>query len=384
MQPVRIKRRDLRIGKACAFALALLCASPRARAGTWDLNMSRLCQLSVANRTDLMDCGGGYDRAIHGDVRSVIPDNAAFRALMSELGVLFAPNVLAPAETYGYNGFTLAAEFGFTTTNPKRNASNPVPDGTGGVTPFIHRYWRAAESVSDTSFAQGDIRSRQILERIERELPPAIAPTVSVMLRKGLWLPVPSFELGAGVRHLIDSRMWAAVVQAKVALHEGFHNWPLPALSVRGMGSRVFNTPGFSLTVAGLDFAMSHHFGIASTFNLMPYLGYQLLWTFADSEVIDATPGVDGIQASARQHPDKLHQCVEQDCNAYFTFDDQTDITRHRFFIGLRANLYIFSALIEYSYFAAGQTGDAIFGLPEIPDASGAQHSINVALALDY
>ncbi len=374
----------IRVASGVVAMICLVGLSTPARAGTWDLNLGRLCQLQVENRDGLIDCGGGYDRLIHGEVRSVIPDNAAFRSLMSELGVLFTPNILAPAETYGYNGFSLAVEFGFSTINPKKNSTNRFPVA-GTVESYAHRYWRAAESVSDTAFSEGNIRTPQTIERIERELPPTIAPTVTVMMRKGLWLPLPSFEIGLGARHLIDSRMWAAVVQAKLALHEGYQGWPLPALSVRGSGSRVFITPGYSLTVAGLDFSISKHLGVASTFNLMPYLGYQLLWILAFSEVIDGTPGIDGVQLSANAFPGELHQCKDQDCNANFTFDDQESILRHRFFIGMRANFYMFSTLVEYTYFAAGAVDDSIFGLPgAVQDESGAQHSVNFAVALDW
>ena len=316
---------------------------------------------------------------------------------MSELGTLFVPNILAPAETYGYNGYSLAMEFGFTTINAKKNSTLQIPaDGSFQAEARAHRFWRASEAVSDQAFAEGNIRTQAAIDRIERELPPAIAPSITIMARKGLWLPLPSFEIGLGVRHLLDSRLWGALVQAKMALHEGFQGWPLPAFSIRGMGTRVFGTRGYNLTVAGLDFSVSKHLGIASTWNIMPYVGYQLVWIIADSEVIDATPGIDAVAESAKQAGSvgDLARCrgaqsLVRDCNANFTFDDQANILRHRFFIGLRANFYIASLLVEYSFFAAGRESDQIFSaanLPQanVPDESGDQHSINFSISLDY
>jgi len=316
----------------------------------------------------------------------VLPDDASFRSVMSELGVMFAPNVLAPAETLGYNGFNFSVEFGFVSANPKKNAN-------AGDPALTHRYWRAAESVSDVAFADETLTT-EARDRIERELPPTFGSTVSLMVRKGFWFPGPSFEFGFGFRHLIDSRMFAGVGSVKLALHEGFQGLPVPALSVRGTGSRVFGTPGFNLTVVGLDFAISKAFGIASTFNITPYVGYQLLWIIADSGVIDATPSVDATGLTLGKvgnDPLALSRCnetVSRDCNSSFAFTDQSDIIRHRIFIGIRMNLYVFSFLLEYSFFAEGRDIATVeipqFGPRQIEDESGAQHEISFSLALDY
>jgi hypothetical protein len=348
------------------------------RAEEWDLNLGRLCQIKTVSGATL-DCGGGYSSTTTDPVASVAPDHAAFRSLMSELGVVFAPNILSPSDTRGYSGFNFAAEVGWTSINPKKNANG-------------HRYWRAAESVSARAFETGNIRTPDAIARIDNELPAGFAPTVSVMARKGFWFPVPSFEVGLGFRHLLGSKMWAPVTTAKLSLHEGFHGWPIPSLAVRGTGARVMGTPGFNLTVAGLDFSIAKQVGIASTFNLTPYLGYQLLWIIADSEVLDATPGVDAIAetaAAAGGDPMQLTQCRTPDCNGNFTFATQANITRHRAFFGIKANFFIASLLLEYTFFASGAKSDQIAaqaGLPGlvIPDEAGAQHSISFSLALDY
>jgi hypothetical protein len=211
------------LGYSCALFIFLIAS--RAEAGKWDLKLSRLCQLNTTAGGAPVDCGRGLPDDPNVGVRganAVIADDAAFRSLMSELGVIFAPNVLSPAETMGYNGFHFGIELGMVTVNPKKNA-----DG--------RRFWRAAESVRDVDLAS--------VASTERNLPPGVAPTLTLMARKGLWFPGPSFEFGFGIRHLLDSRMWSGVATVKLALHEGFQGWPVPALAIRGSASRVSALP---------------------------------------------------------------------------------------------------------------------------------------------
>jgi hypothetical protein len=387
----RLKSKEIammRLSLGTATLTALLLTATDVRAGDWDINLGRLCQVKLRNGA-VLDCGGGYSPAA-GAVDSVVADNAAFRSLMSELGVVFAPNILAPSDTQGFGGYNFAVELGWTMINPKKLSQDQNIQGK-------HWYWRAAESVSSTTFKDGDITTndqKAVLarDRLERELPSSFAPTVTVMARKGLWLPVPSFELGVGIRHLIGSRMWGPLVQAKVAIHEGYQGWPLPALSVRGTGVRVMGSPDFNLTVGGLDFAISKHLGIGSTFNLTPYAGYQLLWIVADSEVLDATPGVDAMQQTAQNvgfDPLEMNRCGVQDCAGNFTFEDQSNITRHRVFFGIKANFYLASLLVEYSMFASGSKSDEVVSRAtgsalKIPDDAGTQHNISFSVAMDY
>ena len=106
----------------CCAVLLLFSAGP-AQADTWDLQLSRLCQIYVEKGGPL-DCGGGYDPVTHGSVKKVVPDNQAFRSLMSEMGAVFSPNILAPSDTQGYGGFSFNVEFGWTMINPKKNSAD--------------------------------------------------------------------------------------------------------------------------------------------------------------------------------------------------------------------------------------------------------------------
>ena len=127
-----------------------------------DLVMSRLATV-VRD-----DQGGAID---------AIGDNRAFRSLASELGVVLAPRLNEPADTLGFGGFALTADLAVTQISGEA------------------AYWRALEGSPGTG---GDPAG------------PGQLTTASVFAKKGIWLPLPSFELGLGAVHILRSSMWAA------------------------------------------------------------------------------------------------------------------------------------------------------------------------------
>jgi hypothetical protein len=345
--------------------LALLAASlpALAFAGDLDLDLSRYA--TVFRQGDANPDGGApinCNRA-QGEFCYVIPDNQKFYSLASELGVVLAPKFLMPAETLGYNGFSFGFQSGFT------DISEDQP------------FWDAVKQ-----FDPNDP---------EPERPPSFVNTIGVMAHKGIWLPLPSFELGAGFNYLPRSGMWMMMVDTKFALHEGFM---LPAVAVRGTGGRMVGNNQMDLTIAGLDFSMSKSFGVFGTFNLTPYAGYQILWIVADPEVLDATPGEDAIDASRGSAP-QVVQCSddEADCNAYFVFFDPDPILRHRIFIGTRLIIGVFNITAEFAMATRGtsshdeiaQSFDSDGELVSsdtrpVKDLADAQPAAHVMVGLDF
>lgn len=51
---------------------------------------------------------------MRGDGTGVVADNQSFRSLTSELGVALAPRLGTGADTLGWSGFKLSADFGYT------------------------------------------------------------------------------------------------------------------------------------------------------------------------------------------------------------------------------------------------------------------------------
>jgi hypothetical protein len=317
-----------------AIAVASFVSVSGAHAGENDLVLSRLGAIS-SNRMD------------------VIPDNEAFRSLTSELGVVFTPRNTAPADTLGYSGFQFTSQFSFT------SISNDQP------------FWCATEE-SDGCDDLNERRSGTI-------------PTFGLFARKGFWFPLPSFEVGAGAIHIMSSRLWSGQAYAKLALHEGYHGWPIPSLAVRGAVGRLFGVEQLDLTNASLDISVSKRFAVQGTFSVAPYLGYAFLWIIPRSQVIDKTPNV-----AVKDNPD--------DIKMNFVFPDQDNIIRHRVFAGVKAKYYVFALTLEVDLAMAGSSVDDRPGvtvpcsmapasekhLCDATDRSGSQPTYSLAISLDF
>jgi hypothetical protein len=290
------------------------------------------------------------------DADTIVPQNAELRSLASQLGVVLAPHLLTPADTLGFSGFQLTVDYAATTVDA--NAA----------------YWRVREGTADPEGAGGG------------SFAPGTMGTFGMFVRKGLWFfPAPSFEFGGGVAHLIDSRLWTGQLYAKLALHEGYHQLPIPSLAVRGAVSRLMTQRELDLTVASLDITVSKHFGIGGTWRLDPYAGWNLLMIVPRSEVIDPTPNID-----------QLDPANAKDSELSFVFRDQDNIYRNRIFGGVKLQYYVVQVTLEGSYALAGTSVDDRGGVNETcmlqstttscdaKDAAKAQRTLSVSVGLDF
>jgi hypothetical protein len=319
---------------AAALAAALMVSTwpADARAGSNDLVLSRLGELVT---------GDSGDR--------VVPDTEAFRSLASELGVVFAPRLSAPADTLGYGGFEFAADLSFTSISSGES------------------YWRVREGyAADSSGRYG----------------PSVMPTVGIGLRKGIGFPLP-LELHVGAIHLIDSSMWGAQSSIKFAIYEGYHERPLPSLAVRVGGSRLMGTDELDLTTGSVDVSLSKSIGVSGAVNLQPYGGWNGLFIVPSSGVIDKTPHIDP------RTPD--------DANMRFSFRTQDPIVRNRLFAGLKLRHYVFALTLEANLALPGRSVDDFPGTSrpcsalsspsaecDARDRSGLQQHYTVTVATDF
>lgn len=270
--------------------IALLLCSATAAADSNDIDLAKL-------GTKVTDASGNV---------TYVGSPGEFRSLASQLGTVLAPDLLTPADTIGWDGFQLAVDYANTTIDQSA------------------AYWRVLE---------GPV--------------PSAMNTVGFFARKGLWLPLPSFEVGAGAVHLVDSHLWTAQLYAKFALVEGYHDLPLPSLAVRGGVSRLMNQRDLDLTIASLDVSISKHVGIGGTWRLDPYAGYDLLMIIPHSEVIDPVPNVDPLQPG--------NQGAQ---GQNFVFADQDTIFRNKIFLGAKLEYYIFTIALEGAITLAGTSTD--------------------------
>jgi hypothetical protein len=250
-----------------------------------------------------------------GNLMTVVPQNLELRQLSSQLGVVLAPHLLTPADTLGFGGFQLTVDYSTTTIDSRQS------------------YWRALQGSPDPAGNANVAHGAGSMS------------TVGFMARKGLWFPVPSLEVGGGAVHLIDSHTWTGQLYTKFALHEGYHQLPVPSLAVRGAVSRMMNQRELDLTVASVDVMLSKHWGIGSTWRLDPYGGWNALMIVPRSEVIDPTPNIDPL-------------VDPNDTLLNFVFKDQDVIVRHRVFFGVKMQYYVFQLTVEAVLALAGSSVD--------------------------
>jgi len=270
------------------------------------------------------------------DPNNNMPLQSRYRSLLSELGVVMAPIFLSPSDTLGYSGFHLSFDTTFTSISNKAD------------------FWK--QGVQDVSSS--------------------FLPTITVMARKGLWAPTPSFELGAGGTYLVDSNIFSLIAYAKLGIHEGFHKLPVPSIALRAAVSRLFGTSQVDLTVVSTDLSVSKSFGVGGTVKLDPYLGANLLIMIARSQVIDTTPAVDAY----RQGP------MGVDLNSNTTFPTQDDILRWRLFLGMRLVYSLLAVSAEYAItFCNNAATDCAPDDPSrIVDRSDHQHQLSLSIGLIY
>lgn len=174
-------------------------------------------------------------------------DNTSFRGLARELGLVMTPSSLQPAETTGQSGFDFALDYTFHTLN------------------FDEAYWEAREG------------SQPLLM------------TLGARARKGFVLPIPlASEVEFGAQWLIDSQLLNLGTNIRVALNEGFR-W-IPDIAVQTGINRMVGNKDLDLLTVTAGGQISKGFGIAGSFNLCPYVGYQSIWVNASSRIIDTGP----------------------------------------------------------------------------------------------
>lgn len=333
-----MRRAHPRCVRALAFALV---GTGGVAADAWggdhDLRLGNLCPSVAASGSltqPVPECGW-VKRDANGLIQSVTPDADAetrFRSLASELGAVLAPRLMIPADTLGFAGFQVSAEVGVTS----------ISNGAA--------YWDGVQAVSPQN---------RLAER-----PSGALTTVGAFVRKGIWLPLPAMEVGGGVVNVLNSRMVAFQGYAKLGIHEGFHDWPLPSLAVRGGASHLTGTDQIRMNVFSLDLLASKAFGLLGTARVEPFGGWSYLLIRARSGTVDLTPGCDAHQTSAADGAPLGAGCAPaqrgtaNDFLADFAFPDQSTIIRQRFFAGLKVKFAALFFVAQYELFPAGRSRD--------------------------
>jgi hypothetical protein len=334
-------------------ALIVMTAPFPVWAGKNDLQLLNLCP-STSSVLSTPECSWvhrGADGSITGQVVPDLYGRQSFRSLMSELAVALAPRIPMTADTGGIAGFQLSAELGLTEISNHQS------------------FWNGVQGVS----ANNPTAMR----------PDATLTSIGAFVRKGIWLPVPTLELGFGAMHLLDSHLTSWQGYLKVAIHEGASNWA-PSVAVRGSLSYLTGSDQVTMTTTGLDFFVSKGFGLLKTARLEPFAGWGLIAIFAHSGQIDATPNCDATKLAAGGETGNPYCASSQtgtnnDLKANFSFSSQNAITRYRVFLGLKIRFAVtfFSAQYEAFFAGASQDGGA-------KDQSHTQNSLSLSTGLQF
>ncbi|MCC6646120.1 MAG: hypothetical protein IT374_11180 [Polyangiaceae bacterium] len=197
------------------------------------------------------------------------PDNIAFARLINQYAMAIAPNAMHTARTTGYGGFILSFELAMTSLDKD---ADYLKQGTRGAT--------------DPNSKKASIRNDE---------PASSLPVYSIKVKKGFPL---GFEVGAQVGYVGSTNIVTGGADVRLALLEGFRKGSLGILPDIGVGSgvrTVTGTPQFQLTVASFDVQISKPFPVADSSIISPYVGFQKLWIFGDSGLIDGTPNTDPL-----------------------------------------------------------------------------------------
>jgi hypothetical protein len=259
---------------SASIAAALIASQSEANAEPMDPALERLvlnpgCHMLPNATGGVSDFGVWNPDGGAGSDGRCRPDNVAFKRLVNQYGAALAPTALHNARTTGYGGFELALEGSFTSLD---DGSDYLQDGTRGSI--------------DPSSNQRSIRNNS---------PDKLAQVYYLKARKG-------FPFGLEITGLIGTMSHTSFTiigsDIRMAVLEGFRQGALgvmPDLAV-GAGIRtVTGTPQLQLTTVGLDVQASKPLPIADSSIITPYVGYQYLWVFGDSGLIDTTPNTDPV-----------------------------------------------------------------------------------------
>jgi hypothetical protein len=277
------------------------------------------------------------------------PDNAAWKKLISEWGFAIAPNATHTARTTGYGGFHFSLQASYTKINSgasywklgtqgNRDPSSGAASVSGDPAGVITQYSLAARK----SFGFG----------LETTLALGFMPNTSIIVG------------GSDVR---------------LAILEGFRTGVLgvfPDLAVGGGVRTITGTSEFQLTTVGLDVVLSKGLAIGESSILSPWIGYQYLWMFGDSGLIDMTPGTDalgycgftGVNVPGNADPSKTVYDGQPVCAG----GSPLDFNNHAVFEQARLERQRLSVGLNYSYEMV--TGAAQF-ITDFMDPADAQNS---------
>jgi hypothetical protein len=256
--------------------------------------------------------------------------NGNFRVFVRQFAAAMSSVTLMPPETLGHAGFAFSAEVSIVVIDQD-------PAGVEGI----------------AMPTQSTLKS------------PLKIP--SVHIRKGL--PY-SFELGARIGWIEQSRMFTGMLELKWAINEGFTY--LPDIAVGGRVAKLINSRDVDITTGGLDVSVGKQFALAGMVTLTPYAGWNLMFVGATSNPVDFDP--QRSIAQAEQPSDQF-----RDIYVYDSVQASAN-THNRFYGGVRFIASPFMIGLEFSYTLIGSFRDDAGVERKIPSVIAGNGMIGVDL----
>ncbi len=248
-----------------ATTCLFLAAASIAHAEPMDPALERL----VLN-PDCHDDNGRFTPGALAEGDRCLADNAAFKKMINQYGFAFAPSAMHSARTTGVAGFHLSLEAQYTKINNDAD------------------YWKQG--------TQGPIDPTSNEASIVNNSPQPMLQLYSIKARKGFAF---GLEVTGVVGFMPKTSILSGGADVRLALLEGFRTGMLgifPDVAVGGGVRTITGASEFQLTVSSLDAQISKPLPIEDSSVITPYIGYQYIWIFGDSGLIDLTPGTDAIQ----------------------------------------------------------------------------------------
>jgi hypothetical protein len=198
------------------------------------------------------------------------PDQTSFIRLVNQFGFALAPTAMHSARTTGFGGFHLSIEANYTTISGSKE------------------YWKNG--------TEGPVNPNTNAFSDRNVSPPSLLQNYSLKFRKGFGF---GLELTGVVGFVPQTSIISGGADVRISLLEGFRTGIpgyIPDIAV-GSGVRtITGTSEFQLTVMSFDGQISKPFAIADSSVLTPWVGYQYVFIYGDSGLIDLTPGTDAVQ----------------------------------------------------------------------------------------
>lgn len=254
-------------GKHCGVlmvAVAVQFLAGQASAESMDFALERLVTNDACHTNGLAQTDG------NGDFLRCQPDEEAFVQLINQFGMALAPTSMYPARTTGYGGFEISLEGAYTTVN--------------GDGEYMARGTRGA--VSETT---GEAATKNAS-------PDSMLQLYSLRIRKGFGF---GFETGLTFGFMPNTSLISGGADLRLAILEGFRDGLpgyLPDLAATGSVRTITGSSQVQLTVVGVSGVASKPITILDSGVLTPWVGYQHLFIYGDSGVIDFTPNESALQ----------------------------------------------------------------------------------------